>query len=152
MTPPQPDASGKVILSETDWKARLNPLEYHILREKGTERPWTGEYLDTKTAGTYHCRACDAALFQSETKFDSHCGWPSFYASLPTVVTQKDYSHGMVRDEILCKRCSGHLGHVFEDGPARTGLRYCVNSVSIVLRPTKAGETAPVVNAPTGKD
>ena len=151
MTPPTPDATGTVRLTEAEWKARLSPLEYHILREKGTERPWTGEYLDTKTGGTYHCRACDAALFESTTKFDSHCGWPSFYASLPTVVTQVDRSHGMVRDEILCKRCGGHLGHVFEDGPEPTGLRYCVNSVSIVLRPSQPGQNVPRVEAPKSK-
>jgi peptide-methionine (R)-S-oxide reductase len=139
-------------LTDAEWRARLTPTEYAILREKGTERPYTGEYLNTKTVGTYHCRACDAPLFQSTTKFDSHCGWPSFYASLPTVVTHQDLSHGMVRDEILCKRCGGHLGHVFEDGPEPTGLRYCVNSVSIVLKPATAADNAPVVNAPQPKE
>ncbi|MBL8005514.1 MAG: peptide-methionine (R)-S-oxide reductase MsrB [Candidatus Kapabacteria bacterium] len=125
--------------TEEEWKKILSPEQYRILREKGTERPWSGEYNDTKEAGAYHCAACDALLFESDTKFDSHCGWPSFYqaAAGDKVTTEVDRTHGMVRTEIMCAACGGHLGHVFDDGPKPTGLRYCVNSVSLLFKPSK---------------
>jgi peptide-methionine (R)-S-oxide reductase len=121
--------------SEDEWKAQLSPEEYHVLREAGTEAPWTGEYVSTKTVGVYRCRACDAELFRSDTKFDSHCGWPSFYQPTETdaVTLLEDNSLGMVRTEVRCAACGSHLGHVFEgEGYATpTDQRYCINSVSL---------------------
>ncbi len=119
--------------SEEEWKKELTPEQYYILREKGTERPHTGEYNMFFEDGVYHCAACDAPLFESDSKFDAHCGWPSFDRAISdsSIVEVADYSHGMVRTEIMCANCGGHLGHVFNDGPTDTGLRYCVNSVSI---------------------
>jgi peptide-methionine (R)-S-oxide reductase len=127
----------RVELSPEEWKKRLTPTEFHVLREKGTERPFTGEYWDTDTRGIYECRACELPLFESDTKFDSGCGWPSFFQPLDgaRLEEHRDTSHGMVRTEIVCRRCGGHMGHVFEDGPPPTGLRYCINSASIKLRP-----------------
>lgn len=124
--------------TETEWKEQLSELEYHVLREKGTERAFTGEYWDFKGEGQYDCRACGATLFPSGTKFDSHCGWPSFFDSHPdTIEYKEDLSHGMRRIEVMCKCCGSHLGHVFEDSPQTpTGLRYCINSVSIRFKPT----------------
>ena len=126
--------------SEEEWKAELTPEEYHVLRQAGTERAFTGEYTDTKTVGTYSCRACGAELFTSEAKFDSHCGWPSFYEPTDTdnVELLEDTSYGMRRTEVRCGSCGSHLGHVFDDAPQTpTGDRYCINSVSIKLQPAE---------------
>ncbi len=125
----------KITRSEQEWKELLTPEQYEICRKKGTERPFSGEYYETKTKGTYRCLCCGNALFLSEDKYDSGCGWPSFWSSLgeDSVSTQEDRSLFMHRTEVLCKQCDAHLGHVFEDGPEPTGLRYCINSVSLVL-------------------
>jgi peptide-methionine (R)-S-oxide reductase len=119
--------------SEDEWRKMLSPQQFHILREKGTDRPFTGKYYRTTDAGVYECAACGNELFTSDMKFDSDCGWPSFDRAVEggRIKTAKDLSHGMVRTEILCARCGGHLGHLFEDGPTSTGLRYCVNSTSL---------------------
>jgi peptide-methionine (R)-S-oxide reductase len=124
-------------LTDAEWRERLTDEEYRILREKGTERAYTGAYHATKTKGTYECAGCGEVLFVSDTKYDSGCGWPSFYEPLngEVIAEHDDTSHGMVRTEVTCKKCGGHLGHVFTDGPQPTGLRYCINSVSIKLRP-----------------
>ena len=125
----------KIQKSESEWKEKLTDEQFQICRKKGTERPFSGEYYETKTNGTYRCLCCGNALFLSEDKYDAGCGWPSFWRSLGegSVSTQEDRSLFMQRTEVLCNQCDAHLGHVFEDGPEPTGLRYCINSVSLVL-------------------
>lgn len=127
----------KIHKSEDEWRKQLTPEQYRVLREKGTERPFSGEYEETTTPGIYRCAACGQELFASETKFDAGCGWPSFYAPLSSgpVDEHEDLSHGMRRTEVTCSRCGSHLGHLFPDGPRPTGLRYCINSVSLKLDP-----------------
>lgn len=127
---------GKVNKSEREWQRELSQEEYRITRQKGTEAPFTGQYWDTKTPGIYVCRCCGEPLFSSQTKYDSGSGWPSFYRPLNTEAIEElqDHSHGMTRTEIVCQHCDAHLGHVFEDGPEPTGLRYCVNSASLSLQ------------------
>ncbi|HEX5322557.1 MAG TPA: peptide-methionine (R)-S-oxide reductase MsrB [Capsulimonadaceae bacterium] len=123
---------GTVVKSEQEWRETLSPEQYQILREKGTERAFTGKFWDYKEDGSYACAGCGQELFQSGTKFDSGCGWPSFYDAIPgTVNFTDDHTHGMHRIEVTCSRCGGHLGHIFPDGPEPTGQRYCINSASI---------------------
>jgi len=129
--------SRKIIKSDAEWQAQLTPEQYRITRQHGTERAFTGALLNVKTPGTYVCVCCGNPLFDSKTKFESGSGWPSFYAPLDAdaVEMARDTSYGMTRDEIHCARCDAHLGHVFDDGPEPTGLRYCMNSASLKLEP-----------------
>lgn len=129
----------KIRKSDAEWRKLLAPEVYQVTRRKGTEPPFCGAFLDNKASGTYTCVCCGLPLFHSHGKFDSGTGWPSFYEPVApeNVITRGDYSYGMVRTEVLCARCDAHLGHVFKDGPPPTGLRYCLNSVSLVFEPDK---------------
>ena len=132
----QEKSAEQVVKSEQEWREQLSPEQYQVLRQKGTERAFTGRYYDVKDDGTYVCGGCGQVLFTSGTKFDSGCGWPSFYDAVPgTVEMHEDNSFGMRRTEVTCARCGGHLGHVFPDGPHPTGLRYCINSASLGFQP-----------------
>jgi peptide-methionine (R)-S-oxide reductase len=126
-------------LTNSEWAKVLSPSQYHILRERGTERAFTGKYWDNHEKGTYYCAGCKQELFKSETKYESGCGWPSFFKPADEHAIQKriDTSYKMVRDEILCSQCGGHLGHVFDDGPEPTGLRYCINSEALIFVKSK---------------
>ena len=126
----------KIEKTDKDWRAQLTPMQYAVLREKATERPFTGEYEGTTDPGTYVCAGCGTPLFESDAKFQSHCGWPSFTAPVGDSVSEaRDTTHGMIRTEVLCSACGGHLGHVFDDGPGPTGLRYCINSAALKHEP-----------------
>jgi peptide-methionine (R)-S-oxide reductase len=128
--------------TDDEWKKELTPMQFNVLRLKGTERPFTGEYDEFFEEGDYYCAACGALLFHSSAKYNSGCGWPAFFepADSANMIFKRDLSHGMVRTEVMCANCGSHLGHVFDDGPKPTGVRYCINSVSLVFKPSKEKE------------
>jgi peptide-methionine (R)-S-oxide reductase len=138
--------------TEEQWREELSPAQYRVLRQAGTEPPFTGKYFDCHDDGMYHCAACGAELFSSSSKFDSGSGWPSFTepAVAAAVDLHRDRTFGMVRTEVRCRRCGSHLGHVFDDGPRPTGQRFCINSCALSLEPPQAGEPAPVDSVPEG--
>ena len=129
----------KINKTDAEWKAQLSPEEYYVARQKGTERAFTGRYWDHREYGIYRCVGCGTALFASDTKFDAGCGWPSYFEPInpENVKEESDFSHGMVRTEVMCNVCDSHLGHVFPDGPPPTGLRYCINTLSLTFEPVK---------------
>jgi peptide-methionine (R)-S-oxide reductase len=131
--------TNKIVKTDAEWREELTPEQYQVLRKQGTERPFTGRYWNVKDDGMYHCAGCGAELFSSDTKFESGSGWPSFYepAVADNVEVHRDTSHGMIRTEVRCANCGGHLGHVFDDGPNPTGLRFCINSCSLDLQTTE---------------
>jgi peptide-methionine (R)-S-oxide reductase len=131
--------TNKVVKTDAEWREELTPEQYQVLRKQSTERPFTGRYWNVKEDGMYHCAGCGAELFSSDTKFESGSGWPSFYepAVAQNVEVHRDTSHGMIRTEVRCANCGGHLGHVFDDGPNPTGLRFCINSCSLDLQTTE---------------